>query len=741
MFELLFKFPAEEYARGELVFAADWPAWLVAGLGLAAAAGIAFVLARRRQAPPAARLAVGVLQLALVALVLVLLAEPQLRTESLKPGQNALALVLDTSASMAYGEAESRLTAAGRALEAAGAALAPLDVTVIRYGFADAARRLETFAGEVPAGARTAIADALETVLAATRLTSLAGIVLASDGVQSAGDPSGTDLAALAAFGVPVYTITVGRERIPEDLELVEAAVPARALPGSSVPARLVIRHDAPGATRIKVYDGDELLLSEPVELGSDADSTSVTLAIEGLDKGYRELEFSLDPLEAETEFRNNRRAALVSVESRPRRILYFEGEPRWEYKFLRRAISDDEQLDLVTLLRVSPNKFYRQGLETPEQLADGFPTDRAGLFRYDALIIGSLEAAALTREQVGIIGDFVSLRGGGLLLLAGRNGLGNGGWGQSAIADVLPARLPPATENSFFRRQAGVTLTPQGADLVMLDIGAPGTDARGQWASLPAVADYQLTGELKPAARTLVAAATEAGEIPLLVMQPYGRGLAFILATGGTWRWQMSLPVEDQRHERFWRQFLRALAADAPDPVSLTAAPAGDRIDIRAEFRDAAFRAETGLEVQAVATHAGGETRATALAPAAGEPGVYRGRLDGAPAGTWFVEARAARGSETIATARTGLRADAASAEYFSHRANPALMRRLAEATGGSVLAADAGNELARLVAVSGAGITEAEFRPVWDAPALLATFIVLKFAEWLLRRRWRSI
>ena len=67
--------------------------------------------------------------------------------------------------------------------------------------------------------------------------------------------------------------------------------------------------------------------------------------------------------------------------------------------------------------------------------------------------------------------------------------------------------------------------------------------------------------------------------------------------------------------------------------------------------------------------------------------------------------------------------------------------MRRLAEATGGRPLAADAGSELARLVAVSGAGITEAEFRPVWDAPALLALLIGLKIAEWLLRRRWRTI
>ena len=135
----------------------------------------------------------------------------------------------------------------------------------------------------------------------------------------------------------------------------------------------------------------------------------------------------------------------------------------------MRRALNDDEDLQIVSLLRVSPNKFYRQGIESPEELEKGFPTTLDELFAYDALIIGSVEAASLTDEQQAIIHDFVSERGGSLLMLAGPNGLGNGGWGQSQIADVLPVRLPPSTTESFFRKRAAVVLTPQGADDRML--------------------------------------------------------------------------------------------------------------------------------------------------------------------------------------------------------------------------------------------------------------------------------
>ena len=114
--------------------------------------------------------------------------------------------------------------------------------------------------------------------------------------------------------------------------------------------------------------------------------------------------------------------------------------------------MDDDSPIRLASLLRTTPNKFYRQGIDSQEELENGFPLERETLFSYDALIIGSFSAAGLTQEQQESIRDFVSERGGSLLMLGGRRGLADGGWGNSPVAEVLPARLPDIEAPSFVR-------------------------------------------------------------------------------------------------------------------------------------------------------------------------------------------------------------------------------------------------------------------------------------------------
>ena len=593
------------------------------------------------------------------------------------------------------------------------------------------------------AGDRTAIADAVIDVLGEAQVSPLAALIVASDGADTTGGISTEQLAEIASFGVPVHTIAIGREAMPEDLELSDVFLPARVLPDSAVSARVSIRHDGGGHTQIKVYDGDELLASVPTLLNEDAGTTTAWVDFELAEAGPHQLEFSLDPAEGEQELRNNRRSRLVDVSEDSFRVLYFEGEPRWEYKFLRRALQDDDDIRLVSLLRVSTNKFYRQGLDSAEQLANGFPTELEELYGYDALIIGSVEAASLSAAQQAMVRDFVSERGGSLLMLAGPNGLGNGGWGQSPVADALPTRLPLPDENSFFRVQSPVSLTPQGNDSQLLRLATGDIENIAAWAGLPAVADYQLTGTLKPAALALLTVDSESGTIPLLVTQPFGRGRSYVLATGGTWRWQMSLPVDDLRHETFWRQMLRSLVAAAPSPTSLvaTSAPGAGGIELRAEFRDERFMPLDNVGVSAVVASDTGESWTVAMSPSASEPGVYAGELDPEASGTYFVEALAQRDDVPLATARASLAYEAGQAEHFGIRSNPALLDRLSAATGGRLLSQDDLSALPDLLRYSKAGVTEIQTRAIWDAPAFFLLLLLLKAGEWLLRRRWGSI
>jgi len=744
LFEFLFKYSREDYARSELIFVGHWPVWVSLALAIIAVTGISLFLYRRRGFVRGHQLAaIGALQIAMLAVVVWVLAQPTLRTEKLRSGENTVALVLDNSESMAYGDTEPRFQQALRSLSVVLQADAALNLSVRHYELGETAAEVTSFTDSQPTATATSIADSLRTVLQDARFNPLAAVVLSSDGADTSGGLSTDELAEIAAFGVPVHTLPVGRDVIDEDVELADITLPDKVLPGSTLSARVSIRHDAPASTQVKVYAGDDLLALVPIELRADVGTTTAWVQFEVAEAGHHRLHFSVDGVPGETELRNNSRSTIVEVANQKYRILYFEGEPRWEYKFLRRAIGNDEDLQIVSLLRVSPNKFYRQGIETPEQLESGFPTTRDELFAYDALIIGSVEAASLSAEQQALIRDFVSERGGSLLMIAGPNGLGNGGWGQSEIADVLPLSLPPSTIPSFFRKKASVELTPQGGDTQMLRFADTVDANRLSWSELPDVADYQMTGNLKPAAVTLLNVDTDIGQLPLLVTQPFGRGHAYILATGGTWRWQMSLPLEDQRHETFWRQLLRALVASSPEGVSLAAnsGSGASKISLRAEFRDEEFRPVGDIGVTAQVSHEDGESWSVNLQPSAEDPGVFTAEVDPTESGTWYFEAVAHRNDEAVATARASIHYDSGQAEYFNIRRNSAQLRALSAATGGQYLEPQDLAALPDLLRYSSSGITEQEYRAVWDAPAVFILLLMLKAGEWLLRRRWSTI
>jgi uncharacterized membrane protein len=742
LFEFLFKYPRPDYVRSELVLTAEWQPWLLILVTVVAVLGISWLLLRQRARASLLQLAlVWVLQLMMLAVVGVVLMQPALKTEQLRPGENSVALVVDNSESMAYGAGTRRFDTAvsnlTSAMDDAG------DLSTLHYAISDSVERASNFSTVQVNGTSTSIAESLVEIIESARTLSLAAIILASDGINTTGAISTEELAEIAALGVPIHTIGVGRDRIPEDLELTQVVAPTKALPGSTISARASIRHDREGQARIRVYNGDELLATESVRLPANATMTTAMINVALRDAGHHRLRFTVDGAPNEPERRNNQRSTLVKVEEQQFRVLYFEGEPRWEYKFMRRAINPENDIRLVSLLRVSPNKFYRQGLETAEQLREGFPTTRDELFAYDALIIGSIEAASFSDVQLQLVNDFVSERGGSLLMLAGPNGLGNGGWGQSAIAGLMPARLPPSTVDSFRRNKVPVRLTPQGADSEMLRLADTPAENQAAWSDIPAIANYQSLGDLKPAALALLAMQTDVGSQPLLVTQPFGRGHVYILATGGTWRWQMSSPLEDQRHELFWRQIVRALVASAPPGIALTASDGhgGPELHLRAEFRDEAFLPVEDVQVSAVVSHEDGESFTMDLPPNPDEAGVFMADVPLDASGTWYFEAIAERDGEPVHTARTSAYSESGQAEYFNIRRNSALLRRVSEATGGQYFEPDNLDGLEDLLRYSNAGVTEQILRPVWDAPALFLLLLLVKFGEWILRRRWRTI
>ena len=741
MIEFFFKYPLSVFNDSDFMFASGWPLWVMIVAALTFLITILGLMARQSGTLRWLQLGtIGFLQFLMFAVVLVVLWQPALLSERLLQGENAVAIMLDTSGSMTFNESGSTR------MEQAQALLTPdalEDISaiykILPYRFAGTASEIDSFALLPDPGDATNLGQALTQTLRQASGSSLGAIILISDGSDNSGAISQADLTEIAGYGVPIHAVGIGLENIPEDLELTEVSLPEKALPGTTLSARIGIRHDQGGTARVKVYDGDTFLTTEEIALSNDQNMTLAFVDIEVSDPGQLDLRFTLDPINNESNLANNTRAQVVDVEESRYKVLYVEGEPRWEYKFMQRALNDDPSIALSTLLKVTPNKYYRQGIESQEQLANGFPEERAELFDYDALIIGSFNAAELTAEQQEMIRDFVSERGGSLLMLGGLNGLGLGGWGESVVDEVLPSRLS-ADQAEFVREKSWITLTDNGKLSPLLQLSNSETENERIWADLPEIADYQQLGPLRPAATTLLNVNVDGRMQPLLVTQPYGRGQSYILATGGTWRWQMSLPVDDMSHETFWRQLTRALVANSPRPFELSSRVDTEEIKVRAELRDPESEENQGLAISAVVSSENNDVVTLELMPVSGQPGVYEAGFTPNETGLYSIEAISRVGENLVGSSTTAVRYDQGQ-EIFNVRQNRQLLERVAEITGGQYWSAEEWNDIPEAISDSTAGITEQQISFLWDAPFFFFLLVLLKTIEWLLRRHWRTI
>jgi uncharacterized membrane protein len=744
MFEFFFKYSRATYERAELVFASGWPVWLLVALIAAAAVVVGVSIWQRRAGMGIVRATVlGALQTALVAGVLVLLWRPALVTQTLRPQENSVAVLLDTSGSMLYGDQdESRLQQSVDALSRNALPALESQFAVNLFSFAGDLVELPSLDQVPPPGPVTHIGDALLNVLRGAQSGAIAAVVLVSDGADNSVDYDAAKIAEIASFGVPVHTVGVGAETMPNDLELEDVQLPSVGLPGSTVSAQVSIRHSGAALAQLKVYDGDAILASESIQLPSSAGVTTRWVDINVGAAGVRDLRFALDALPNETNVVNNSRLRPMEVPEQRRHILYIEGEPRWEYKFIRRAIDENPAVRVASLLKTTPNKFYRQGIESPDELVNGFPTEELALFRYDGVMIGSFEAAALTPAQHDMIREFVSRRGGTLLMLGGRRGLTDGGWGPTSVAEVLPVRLPDLDGPSFIREPAKAMLAPAGATSAMTRLEADDEANKAAWEGLPDLADFQTVGELKPGAETLLEARFMGNTRPLLVHQRYGLGNVYVLATGGTWRWQMQLPHEDQRHETFWRQFLQAAATTAPQPVTLKSDRVfyGDEstVVLRAEVRDKSYKPASDATVALEISDGMGPPTTVPMTPVAGERGLYEAVYDTTHTGVFRFQAIANTGAEELGRAQFAVRREDGVIEHYHVQQNRALLERLAAATGGTYFAVDDVSKLPEAVSFSEAGSVERQVLDLWNIPLAFMLLLLLKSAEWLVRLYW---
>jgi uncharacterized membrane protein len=749
VFQLLFKYPQALFLRGRLVFLAPWPSWLLWLLIALAAGGLAALIvgylpraASRSQRWRAA--AIWMLQSLLVAVLLVLLWQPALSLAELKDQQNIVAVLIDDSRSMSIVEdGSSRESRAIAALRGPGMRDIARRFQLRLYRFDTALSRIDGPEQLQAEAAATHIGTSLRQLSDQTSGLPLGAVILLSDGADNGDGLDAQALAALRDRRVPVHTVGFGEERPRHDVELEAVEMPQRTLADSRVAA--LLRFHQFGYTgrssHLSVREGARVLSSQTVVFGPDGAPQSQSLLFDVGAAGVKSLQFSIDTLPGEQNEANNAMSRLLSVDATQRSILYVEGEPRWEFKFIRRAAGEDRMLRLVSMLRTSQNKIYRQNVSDPSELATGFPTRAPDLFAYQGLIIGSVDASYFSSAQRELIREFVDRRGGGLLLLGGRYALADGGWASSDLAGILPTVLP-STRDTFHVDPATVQLTAAGADSAVTRLVDDPASNLERWRKLPYLMDYQNAGIPKPGAVVLANLEAEGRRFPFLVTENYGRGRTAIQASAGTWRWQMNLPLGDPSFQTYWQQLLRWLVTDTRGNVAASV----DRLEvfdaarsqISAEVRDQNYEAVADAAVEAHILGPDGLAQSLPLAPSAAAPGRYEAQWSAPRPGDYLVEVGAARAGQGLGSDTVHFRRLDGVAENFHTQQNRALLERLAALTGGQYWRPQDMPRLAEQIALSSAGITVQTRRELWNMPAVLLLLLLLPLCEWLLRRRW---
>ena len=749
LFEFFFKYRPLIFEQGDFALRASWLAFLA----IAVAGGAVFVTLRtyaqvRGNSQPLDRTILTAVRIAALSVLVFCLLRPVLVLSSVVPQENFLGVLIDDSRSMqiadrddtprhafvdsGFGDPESELLTALS------------ERFALRFfSFASQTDRVGDVGELNYSGTRTHLGQALERAHEELSGVPLSGLVVVTDGADNAEGGLDEALLPLQASAVPVFTVGVGREEYERDIQMSRIETPRRVLKGASLGVELVVTHRGyQGDTvTVQVEDEGRIVGTEDIQLGPEGDPQTVRIRFTANEEGPRLFSFRVSPRPDEMVTQNNLRQTLIVVEDRNEKLLYFEGEPRWEVKYLLRGVEEDQNLQVALLQRTAENKFLRRNVDGPDELVGGFPRTRSELFQYRGLILGSIEAGHFTPDQLRMIADFVNHRGGGLLMLGSHRSFAEGGYAGTPVADVLPVVLDGArgdAEESFFQ-EVSVETTRAGATHPSTLIAENEDASVERWGTLPPVTIVNPITEVKPGATTLL---TTPEDLVVLAFQRYGAGKSMAFPVQDSWMWQMhaDVPVEDMTHETFWRRLIRWLVDGVPDQV--VASLPQDQVEpdqvvtVLAEVGDANYEELNNSAVTALVTDPAGGLVELPMEWTAEKDGEYRTTFTAADEGFYEVQVEAAVDNDLLGEDTVYLQVAPSDSEFYDSTMGASLLERVAEETSGRFYTPDTVGSLPDDIQYVGGGVTVVEERDLWDMPALLLLLVALVLTEWGYRR-----
>lgn len=699
------------------------------------------------------------LRAALLLLLILLLFRPVVVVPSAIPRSSYVAVVIDDSLSMKLNDTSggtSRLDAAKQALlkpQSSGQSsfLARLEekFKTNLYGFSGTLLNLRNAEDLYGEGRSSDLAGALDETLKRSAGMPLSAVIIATDGAANVPRDMAATLRELRAHDVAVFTVGVGNTARPQDAELVRVSLPRRVLVGSRVNIEAFVSLSGFGATKVLmgVREDGRAIKTEAFNLRGN-DTQAVNLEITPSTAGTHRYTVEITPLDGELTVENNKQESLVEVIAGPLRVLYVEGEPRWELGKIRESLNPNEKnVTLVSLQRTGENKFYRQGIGNQQELAAGFPKTEEELFSYQGLILGSVEASFFTAEQLRNIEAFVSRRGGGLLAIGGRLSFDSGKYKGTPIADLLPLTLEGhATDVAeSFAPLYKPQLTGSGQTHPITRLNEDTALSQKTWNELPPVSISEILNNVKPGATVLLEGRRVNGSsqiVPLLVQQRYGRGQTLAFTATDTWRWRMRMDSKSNAHETFWRQMLRYLVSRSPLQTEVGAEQdvcvMDDSVRIVADIRDKHYNAVRDAHATARVTKPSGASVEVPLKfTTMNDVNTYTGEFKADELGEHRIELIATSNTIGTVNAKSSVLVSDINRELYGAAQNSDLLKSIAKETGGKYYTPADTQSLLDDLTYRRTPYSERVTKDLWDMPINFMLIIGLLSGEWFLRKR----
>lgn len=588
---------------------------------------------------------------------------------------------------------------------------------------------------------KTSIANALEAA-AKSGNAPPAAIVLLSDGVETGSSQrSESVLQDLSARGIPVYTVPLGLPN-PDDISIQSIVMQEVAYSGDQVPVRVQLQSKGyeKRTAKFSILLNGRRVSSRTIRFEGGLQFEDIDYRVDIYDKGAVDVQVVIEPFDDEASTKNNRVQRSIRVVNEKVNVLYIEGNARWEYRYLRAILKRDPRINATFIASNVGPEVARNSNEHIER----FPNDRDDAFQYDLVILGDVDSAFFTDEELGVLEELIRDRGASLLMLCGPMHSPMS-YADTPVQTMLPVRFDPDADWEEVAASVYPVLTPEGASSLVMTLEKEPELNDQIWSRMAPMDHLPPLLGAKPGATMLTVLSDGVDRdqgYPLVAWQRYGTGKCMSIATDRLWR--LRYRTGDKYHWRVWSQCIqfmtlsRLMGEHKRIRLETDRAiyPLGSQCRLYAHVLDENFDPvlQPGFDVLVVATNGEQGRQRVSLRPDRSTAGLFEGYFTPITTGRYRLEANE---QDAAISNSTEFQVAEVNREMSDTNTDVEYLERIAKLTGGECLSIANFSNIANLIDQTPITTTLRSERTLWDNIWVGLLLIGLLGMEWIQRRR----